>query len=209
MMRKEPNSRPTHRMFPGGGEGGRPPGGQAVPAVDSARPQRWPCSMMANPRHWCNALVERQCAANPVHTLAMSHESLLRDEAIEPSSNRAFGLVFATVFALIGTFPLLSGDDVRLWSLAIAAAFLVVALTLPSVLTQLNRLWLRFGLLLHRIVSPVVLGIMFFLVVTPTGFVMRLLGKDPLRLRYDKAASTYWIERTPPGPPADSLDRQF
>jgi Saxitoxin biosynthesis operon protein SxtJ len=139
----------------------------------------------------------------------MSHESLLRAETIEPSSNRAFGFVFTTVFALIGAFPVLSGDDMRLWSLAIAVAFLVVTLTRPSVLTQLNRLWLRFGLFLHRIVSPVVLGIMFFLVVTPTGIVMRLLGKDPLRLRYEETASTYWIDRTPPGPAPESLDRQF
>ena len=139
----------------------------------------------------------------------MSHESLLRDETIQPSSNRAFGFVFATVFALIGALPLLSGDGVRAWSLAVAAAFLAVALALPSVLTGLNRLWLRFGLLLHRIVSPVVLGVMFFLVVTPTGFLMRLLGKDPLRLRYEEKASTYWIDRTPPGPPPESFDRQF
>ena len=139
----------------------------------------------------------------------MSHESLLRDETIEPSSNRAFGIVFATVFALIGALPLLSGDGVRAWSLAIAAVFLALALALPSVLTGLNRIWLRFGLLLHRIVSPVVLGIMFFLVVTPTGFLMRLLGKDPLRLRYEENASTYWIDRTPPGPPPESFDRQF
>ena len=87
--------------------------------------------------------------------------------------------------------------------------FCSIALALPSVLTQLNRLWLRFGLLLHRVVSPLVLGIMFFLVVTPTGIVMRLLGKDPLRLRYEETASTYWIDRTPPGPAPESLDRQF
>ena len=139
----------------------------------------------------------------------MSHESLLRDESIQPSSNRSFGFVFAAVFALIGAFPLLSGDSVRAWSLAIAITFLVAALALPSVLTGLNRIWLRFGLLLHRIVSPVVLGIMFFLVVTPTGLLMRLLGKDPLRLRYEETASTYWIDRTPPGPAPESLDRQF
>ena len=139
----------------------------------------------------------------------MSHESLLRNETIEPSSNRTFGLVFAVVFALIGAWPLLSGNGVRAWSLVIAIAILAAALAMPSILAQPNRLWMRFGLFLHRIVSPLVLGIMFFLVVTPIGFVMRAFGKDPLRLRFEQNASTYWIDRSPPGPAHDSLDRQF
>lgn len=139
----------------------------------------------------------------------MSHESLLRSESIQPSSNRSFGIVFAIVFGLIGAVPLLSGNGVRAWSLAVAAAFLVLAFALPVALTRLNRIWLHFGLLLHRIVSPVMLGIMFFLVVTPTGFLMRLLGKDPLRLHREETAPTYWIDRNPPGPPPESFDRQF
>jgi hypothetical protein len=84
-----------------------------------------------------------------------------------------------------------------------------VALLWPAVLAPLNRIWTRFGLLLHRIVSPVVLGVMFFGVVTPMGLVMRALGKDPLRLRFDPAARTYWIERRPPGPAPDTLNNQF
>ncbi|MGH6610354.1 MAG: SxtJ family membrane protein [Burkholderiaceae bacterium] len=139
----------------------------------------------------------------------MSHESLLRNESIESSSNRSFGIVFAVVFAVIGALPLISGDSVRIWSLAVAAAILVVALAVPSILAHPNRLWLRFGLLLHKVVSPLVLGIMFFLVVTPIGLVMRLFGKDLLRLRFEKAASTYWIDRSPPGPKPDSIDHQF
>jgi hypothetical protein len=139
----------------------------------------------------------------------MGHESFERKEPVASSSNRAFGLVFATVFAVIGLWPWLFGGHVRIWSVAIGAAFLVVASLWPAVLAPLNRIWTRFGLLLHRIVSPVVLGVMFFGVVTPMGLVMRALGKDPLRLRFDPAARTYWIERRPPGPAPDTLNNQF
>ena len=90
-----------------------------------------------------------------------------------------------------------------------SAAFLAAALVWPGVLAPLNRLWTRFGLLLHRLVSPLVLGVMFFLVITPMGLVMRALGKDPLRLQRDRAARTYWIDRQPPGPAPDSLNNQF
>jgi len=91
----------------------------------------------------------------------------------------------------------------------VGAAFLVVAWLRPAVLAPLNRAWTRFGLLLHRIVSPIVLGVMFFVVITPMGLVMRALGKDPLRLRYDREARTYWIDRRPPGPAPDTLNNQF
>jgi hypothetical protein len=139
----------------------------------------------------------------------MAHESYTRDEGVQGSSNRSFGLVFAGVFALITFLPLISGGGLRLWAIVPAVAFLVAALTFPRVLTPLNRLWMRFGLLLHRIVSPVVLGIMFFGVITPMGVIMRMLGKDPLRLRLDKAAASYWIERTPPGPAPETFKDQF
>ena len=111
----------------------------------------------------------------------MSHEPLRRTAVIEGSSNRSFGLVFATVFLIIAAYPLLFGSAFRWWSLAVAAAFGLAALFAPATLAPLNRLWTRFGLLLHRLVSPVVLGVMFYLVVTPTGLLMRALGKDPLR----------------------------
>ena len=139
----------------------------------------------------------------------MAHESYTRDEAVQGSSNRSFGLVFAGVFALIGFAPLISAGGVRLWAVVLAVVFLVAALAFPGVLTPLNRLWMRFGLLLHRIVSPVVLGIMFFGVITPMGLLMRALGKDPLRLRLDKPARSYWIERTPPGPAPETFKDQF
>ncbi len=84
-----------------------------------------------------------------------------------------------------------------------------MAVFYPKLLAPLNHLWFKFGLLLHKIVNPVVLAIMFFLVITPIGLLMRALGKDPLRLRLDKAATSYWIDRTPPGPSPDTLGDQF
>jgi Saxitoxin biosynthesis operon protein SxtJ len=136
-------------------------------------------------------------------------DDLRRDSREEGSSNRAFGLVFSAIFLLIALGPLLVGRSVHTWSLVAAGMFGVVALIMPAVLAPLNRLWTRFGLLLHKIVSPLVLGIMFFLVITPMGLVMRVLGKDPLRLRRDPGAPTYWIERTPPGPPPETFVDQF
>ena len=136
-------------------------------------------------------------------------EDLRRDSREEGTSNRSLGLVFAAVFLLVGFGPLLTGGDVRIWSIAVALAFGLVALIIPATLGPLNRLWTRFGLLLHKIVSPIVLGIMFFLVITPMGFVMRMLGKDPLRLRRDPKTGSYWIERSPPGPPPETFIDQF
>jgi hypothetical protein len=139
----------------------------------------------------------------------VGHESYERREEIKGSSNRSFGIVFAFVFAVIGLLPLVFGGSVRVWALTVGGLFLLVALAVPAMLAPLNRAWLRFGLLLHRIVSPLVLGIMFFLVITPMGLLMRALGKDLLRLRFDKQSSSYWIDRAPPGPAPESLKDQF
>lgn len=139
----------------------------------------------------------------------MGHESYTRDEQVDGSSDRSFGLVFAAFFALIGLLPLLLGRSPRAWALGVGGVFLLAALLFPSVLAPLNRLWLRLGMLLHRIVSPIALGIMFFLVITPMGLVMRAMGKDFLRLRLDPEARSYWIPREPPGPAPESLKNQF
>jgi Saxitoxin biosynthesis operon protein SxtJ len=139
----------------------------------------------------------------------MAHESYVRDESVQGGPNRSFGLLFAGVFALIGLLPLMFGGAAHPWAIILAGLFLLSALAFPGALAPLNRLWLRFGLLLHRIVSPVVLGIMFFGVITPIGLVMRLLGKDPMRVQLDKAAGSYWIERTPPGPAPETFKDQF
>jgi hypothetical protein len=113
------------------------------------------------------------------------------------------------VFAVIALWPLWQGGSPRWWSLIGAAAFLVSAIAVPRALRPLNRLWLRFGLLLNKIVGPIVLGILFYLVVTPIGLAMRMAGKDPLRLKWRPEADTYWIERQPPGPAPDTIKNQF
>lgn len=97
----------------------------------------------------------------------------------------------------------------RVWALVLTAAFFLAALARPRILAPLNRLWLRVGLLLHACLSPVILGLVFYTTVTPIGLVRRLLGADPLRLRLDRDAVTYWIERDPPGPAPDTMRRQF
>ena len=137
------------------------------------------------------------------------HEDLGRKEEIKGSSDRSFGLVFTVVFALVGLWPVFFGNAARPWALGIAAVFLIVALARPALLAPLNTLWLKFGLLLSRVVNPIVIGLLFYSTVTPIGLVMRLLGKDPLRLRFEPAATSYWIERDPPGPPPESMKNQF
>lgn len=125
------------------------------------------------------------------------------------ASNRSFGVVFTVFFGIIGLLPLLNAHSVRVWALIFSAIFLVLALFAPTCLALLNRLWMQFGALLHRIVSPVALAILFFIVVTPIALLMRILGKDPLRMRLDTNAKSYWIVREPPGPKPESLKDQF
>jgi len=138
-----------------------------------------------------------------------THEDFSRTHEVEASSNRSFGWVFTAVFLVIAVWPLLSGGAVRWWSLVVAAAFALVTLAVPKLLALPNRLWLRFGLLLNRIISPIALAILFYLVVTPLGALMRMLGKDSLRLRRSESDASYWIKREPPGPKPDSLNHQF
>ena len=129
--------------------------------------------------------------------------------AIKESSNRSFGLVFSTVFAIIALYPLLGSGTIRIWSLIVAGSFLFIAVIVPGTLAPANRLWMKFGELLHRIVSPLTLGFVFYVAVLPTGLLLRLFGKDPLRLRLDPTAESYWIKRQPVGPSAESLHNQF
>jgi hypothetical protein len=138
-----------------------------------------------------------------------THERLNADEAVRGSSDRSFGLVLAGAFTVIGLWPLVRGAGGRWWSLGLAIAFLGFALLWPAGLRPLNYLWFKLGLALHRLVSPLVLGGIFFGTVTPLALVMRALGKDPLRLRLDPDAPSYWIPREPPGPPPDTMPRQF
>ena len=118
-------------------------------------------------------------------------------DEIKLSSNRSFGIVFFIVFLLIALYPLLKSNDLRIWSLVISFIFLVLGLINSKILTPLNRLWFKFGLLLGRFISPLVMGIIFFVVVTPIGITMRLLKKDLLNLKYNKK-ETYWIDKSGP-----------
>ena len=116
---------------------------------------------------------------------------------IKMGSNRGFGIVFFIVFLLIALYPLLKGNDLRIWSLIISFIFLALGLINSKILTPLNRLWFKFGLLLGRFISPLIMGIIFFSVVTPIGIIMRLLKKDLLNLKYNKK-ETYWIDKSGP-----------
>ncbi len=125
------------------------------------------------------------------------------------SSDRSFGLVFAGVCALLGSLRLVQGrPSAWLWFVP-ALGFGLAALLVPAWLAPLNRLWTRFGLLLGRVTQPIVLGLLFFVVVTPIGLVMRLSGNDPLRLKWRHDETSYWLRREPPGPAPDSMRRQF
>ena len=114
---------------------------------------------------------------------------------IKLPSNRSFGIVFFVVFLLIGLYPLLNSEEARLWSLIISLIFILLGLLNSKILTPLNKIWFKFGIFLGKIISPLIMGIIFFLVVTPIGLIMRLL-KDLLNLRYNKNKS-YWIENDP------------
>ena len=116
---------------------------------------------------------------------------------IKIGSNRSFGIVFFVVFFLISIYPLLNDENVRLWSLILSFLFLCLGFLNSKLLTPLNKLWFKFGLLLGRIISPVIMGLIFFFVVTPIGLVMRMFKKDLLNLKFNKN-KTYWINKTGP-----------
>ena len=113
------------------------------------------------------------------------------------NSNKSFGIVFFVVFLIIAFYPLLVDGSVRVWSLIISIIFLVLGLLNSRLLTPLNKIWIRFGLLLGRIVSPLVMSIIFFVVVTPIGLIMRIFNKDLLNLKFNNDKS-YWIKKTGP-----------
>src|SRR6056300_665854 len=116
---------------------------------------------------------------------------------IKIGSNRSFGIVFFVVFLIIAIYPLIKGDELRLWSLIISIFFLFLGLVNSKILTPLNKLWFKFGIFLGKIVSPLVMGIIFFMVVTPIGLLMKLFQKDLLHTKFKKKSS-YWIEKNGP-----------
>lgn len=136
------------------------------------------------------------------------HEDF-RQEMEVPGSERSFGLVIGGVFAFIGVLNLWRGHTRGIIWCAAALAFLILAVVRPKILAPLNHLWLKFGLLLYKVVNPIVMALMFYLSILPIGLLMRLFRKDPLRLKFDPQARSYWIERRPPGPAPDTMRNQF
>ena len=116
---------------------------------------------------------------------------------VKIGSNKSFGIVFSVVFFIIAIFPILNNDNIRVWSLVISLIFLVLGLINSKLLSPLNKIWFKFGLILSKVVSPVIMGIIFFLVVTPIGILMRILKKDLLNLKYNNK-NTYWIKKKVP-----------
>ncbi len=121
----------------------------------------------------------------------------MKENKIKIGSNRSFGIVFFVVFLIISLFPIIKGNDIRIWSLLVSLTFLILGLINSNVLSPLNKLWFKFGLLLGNFISPIVMGFVFFLVVTPIGLFMRLIGKDLLNLN-KKNVKSYWIDKTGP-----------
>ena len=121
----------------------------------------------------------------------------MNQDDIKIGTNRSFGIVFFIVFLIISLYPLLHGENIRVWSLIISIIFLVLGLLNSKLLNPLNKIWFKFGLLLGKIISPIVMGIIFFVVVTPIALFMRLLKKDLLNLKFNKK-NTYWIEKSGP-----------
>ena len=136
------------------------------------------------------------------------HENLDKEE-IKVSSDRSFGIVFTLVFLTVGAWVVSSGQSKGWLFFVSAALFFVVAIARPSILGPLNRAWAKFGLLLGQVFNPILLGVVFFLVVTPIAVVLRLLGKDSLHLKSKPDLKSYWIDRSPAGPKFGSMTKQF
>jgi len=119
----------------------------------------------------------------------------MKKNLVKISSNRSFGFLFFVVFLAVSLWPLKSQGDLRLWAFILSLIFLVLGVLNSKFLNPLNKLWYKFGIFLGSIVSPIVMGAVFFIVVTPTGLIMRFLGKDVLRINKNKPVSTYWINR--------------
>jgi hypothetical protein len=138
-----------------------------------------------------------------------THEVFERDEEIVAGSDRSFGFVMAGAFAAVTALNGWHAGRIWPWTTALAAIFLIAALLRPAALNPLNRVWLKFGLLLHKVVNPVIMALLFYGTVLPTGLVLRAMGKDLLRLKREPDAPSYWIVRAPPGPAPETMKDQF
>jgi len=133
------------------------------------------------------------------------NEPVVSHRKVVVGSDRSFGLIFAGFFALVALLPATHGAPIRWWALAVSGAFALIALTVPRVLHPLNRVWHALGLLLHHVVNPLVMAVMFYGAILPMALLLRALGKDLLRLKREPEATSYWIAREPPG----SMRKQF
>jgi hypothetical protein len=138
-----------------------------------------------------------------------SHEKHSRKQVAQPSSDRGLGYVFAGFSALVAALSLYNGGTLWPYWLTAGVIFASVALLRPGLLAPLNRVWTKLGLILVAVVSPVMLALVYYGCITPIGWLMRFTGKDPLRLRLEPEAKSYWVSRRPPGPPPNSLMNQF
>jgi hypothetical protein len=136
-------------------------------------------------------------------------EFQLKSTTLKTGSDRVFGLVFSILFVCIGIWPILFKGPARVWALIIGGIFLSLVLTKPILLHPLNVIWFKFGLILHKIVSPIILGILFFLVITPIGLWIRMFKKDPLNLKFDLELQSYWIAKEESADSPSSLKNQF
>ena len=120
----------------------------------------------------------------------------MNSKNIKILSNRSFGIVFFIFFLIVSIFPLFKDEDIRIWAVIVSIIFLILGLLNSSVLSPLNKIWFKFGILLGNFISPIIMGLVFFTVLTPTAFIMRAFGKDLLNLKKNNKKS-YWIEKSP------------
>ncbi len=138
----------------------------------------------------------------------MSHEDFSRDGSAAMGSDRSFGLVIAAAIAIISALPIWHGEAPHFWGLAAALGFAAAAVVVPAKLRPLNRLWFKLGLALHKITNPIIMGVLFFGVILPIAALFRLRRADPLKLSFDKSATSYWTMRDT-AEAASDMSKQF
>ena len=138
-----------------------------------------------------------------------TNEPVVWHKKMVMGSNRSFGLIFAVFFCLVALLPAVHGAPVRWWALGVAILFTAVAFLAPRALSPLNWVWFKLGMLLHHVVNPVIMAVMFYGAILPMALLLRALGKDVLRLKRAPESASYWIPREPPAPAPGSMSKQF
>jgi len=137
------------------------------------------------------------------------HEEFVQNTKVKRGSDRSFGFVFTIVFLLVGLMPYWSEGGIQVWALVLASLFFATSMLVPRLLAQINRLWFEFGQILHRFFSPLIMGLIFFGVISPIGLLMRACGKQPLKLEFDSNVNSYWISRSPSVIKPGNMTKQF